>query len=286
MRVWHTAPDEKVCSICAPMNGKKTPIDQPWTTGSPPVHPLCRCDQRLDFGEESTAALDRRTDIPSLGELAQSLLEQYGPGVVGGATEAMLRAVPRTDAETAAWLEKYGEQAAEYKRIAGRASGSNEWIGSRTDPDALRLKEILDQAPRMDEPLYRGMSMWAEDIPRVGSEYQLNLSSFSRDRGVAASFADANSVQAASDLANEADDLLDYTAEEIRDLYPGTERVVFEVRGARGLPLDALAHTHEQEVLTGGRFRVTSVRAQRLRWTLDGVTSEENLTIVTLEPIS
>ena len=48
-RQWLTAQDERVCPICAPMNGQRRGLEEPFMTGSglsilfPTAHPNCRC---------------------------------------------------------------------------------------------------------------------------------------------------------------------------------------------------------------------------------------------------
>jgi hypothetical protein len=65
-RAWLTTPDEKLCPICAVMDGVQTGINEPWTlsTGEDVMtpaeaHPNCRCAQYLVVGdiavEESVA---------------------------------------------------------------------------------------------------------------------------------------------------------------------------------------------------------------------------------------
>jgi SPP1 gp7 family putative phage head morphogenesis protein len=39
--IWRTANDERVCPICAPLNGKP---EKEWGGLTPPAHPNCRCD--------------------------------------------------------------------------------------------------------------------------------------------------------------------------------------------------------------------------------------------------
>lgn len=54
-RQWVTAADERVCEICAPMDGQLTTLDEPWQTSEGPVqtptdsHPQCRCAVVLVF---------------------------------------------------------------------------------------------------------------------------------------------------------------------------------------------------------------------------------------------
>lgn len=54
-RQWVTAADERVCSICAPMDGELTTLDEPWSTSEGPVqiptesHIQCRCAAVLVF---------------------------------------------------------------------------------------------------------------------------------------------------------------------------------------------------------------------------------------------
>jgi len=53
MREWLVSPDERLCDICAPMDGQRRKIDDPFVAGdgtlvdAPPVHPNCRCTVRL-----------------------------------------------------------------------------------------------------------------------------------------------------------------------------------------------------------------------------------------------
>ncbi len=47
-----TTPDERLCEMCAPLDGQRKPLNQPFDTDLgpvmvPPVHPQCRCTYRL-----------------------------------------------------------------------------------------------------------------------------------------------------------------------------------------------------------------------------------------------
>jgi hypothetical protein len=56
-RTWITAVDEKVCDLCAPMNGQQRGIHESFTDGDGnqidevPAHSSCRCDILYDFKE-------------------------------------------------------------------------------------------------------------------------------------------------------------------------------------------------------------------------------------------
>lgn len=58
-RQWVTAADERVCPVCAPMDGQLTTLDEPWSTSVGPVqtptdtHPQCRCSVVLVFPNAS-----------------------------------------------------------------------------------------------------------------------------------------------------------------------------------------------------------------------------------------
>jgi SPP1 gp7 family putative phage head morphogenesis protein len=45
MKIWITAPDERTCDICAPLNGEIVPWNGLFSIGlqHPTVHPNCRC---------------------------------------------------------------------------------------------------------------------------------------------------------------------------------------------------------------------------------------------------
>jgi hypothetical protein len=47
-RRWHTAQDEKVCSICGPNHGKLE--SEGWTVKDAPAHPNCRCWTTIETG--------------------------------------------------------------------------------------------------------------------------------------------------------------------------------------------------------------------------------------------
>lgn len=51
-RQWITTPDERLCPVCRPLNGKTAPLDGPFPGGfmNPPAHPNCRCATGLSFG--------------------------------------------------------------------------------------------------------------------------------------------------------------------------------------------------------------------------------------------
>lgn len=40
---WLVTPDDLLCPICAPMEGKQVPIDEDFPVEGPPAHPNCRC---------------------------------------------------------------------------------------------------------------------------------------------------------------------------------------------------------------------------------------------------
>jgi SPP1 gp7 family putative phage head morphogenesis protein len=48
-RVFVVTPDDRLCPICRPMNGKRAPIDGQFPGGyaGPPIHVACRCSQGL-----------------------------------------------------------------------------------------------------------------------------------------------------------------------------------------------------------------------------------------------
>lgn len=58
-RQWVTAADERVCPVCAPMDGQLTTLEEPWSTAVGPVqtptdtHPQCRCAVVLVFPDAS-----------------------------------------------------------------------------------------------------------------------------------------------------------------------------------------------------------------------------------------
>ena len=45
IKIWFTCNDDKVCDICAPLNGKEVDINKPFAKGVfiPPAHNGCRC---------------------------------------------------------------------------------------------------------------------------------------------------------------------------------------------------------------------------------------------------
>lgn len=48
IKIWQTAEDEKVCPVCAPLNGQIVDLDETFpitgtTSFTPPAHPRCRC---------------------------------------------------------------------------------------------------------------------------------------------------------------------------------------------------------------------------------------------------
>jgi hypothetical protein len=48
-RVWITTPDDRLCPVCAPLDGARAPMDGSFPGGlsGPPAHPQCRCAQGL-----------------------------------------------------------------------------------------------------------------------------------------------------------------------------------------------------------------------------------------------
>lgn len=67
---WLTGSDERVCSKCGPMHGKKAPIDQPFENGFlvPPAHPNCRCTIVSDLIRASDIISTRNTYTDSYKE--------------------------------------------------------------------------------------------------------------------------------------------------------------------------------------------------------------------------
>lgn len=52
-KVWLVTPDDRLCPLCAPLDGKSVPIDEPFITelgevDAPPLHPNCRCAMSLE----------------------------------------------------------------------------------------------------------------------------------------------------------------------------------------------------------------------------------------------
>lgn len=73
-RQWVTATDERVCPICAPMDGVTTTLDEPWATAIGPVqtptdtHPQCRCAVVLVFPDASGQFPDRPSRSTDTGQ--------------------------------------------------------------------------------------------------------------------------------------------------------------------------------------------------------------------------
>jgi SPP1 gp7 family putative phage head morphogenesis protein len=51
---WQTGQDERVCDICAPLDGETAPVMGDFPGGDPPAHPNCRCTLNLVPEEEPT----------------------------------------------------------------------------------------------------------------------------------------------------------------------------------------------------------------------------------------
>ena len=52
--VWQTSNDDRVCDICAPLDGT-TPENGNWPTDHPPAHVNCRCGSSLFFANSPEA---------------------------------------------------------------------------------------------------------------------------------------------------------------------------------------------------------------------------------------
>ena len=50
-RVWIASGDANTCPECAELDGTSVALDEEFVGGDPPLHPLCRCSQGLEFGE-------------------------------------------------------------------------------------------------------------------------------------------------------------------------------------------------------------------------------------------
>ncbi len=51
-REWIVTPDDRLCEMCAPMDGQKVGLEEPFQSElgavmTPPLHPMCRCATRL-----------------------------------------------------------------------------------------------------------------------------------------------------------------------------------------------------------------------------------------------
>ncbi len=70
VKEWSTSEDERVCKLCAPLNGRRVPIKGTFPEGDPPRHPSCRCTVLLtdaipsDIASMTDAELD--TEINAL----------------------------------------------------------------------------------------------------------------------------------------------------------------------------------------------------------------------------
>jgi SPP1 gp7 family putative phage head morphogenesis protein len=51
---WITTADEETCPVCAPMDGTRVPLGQPFGVPGPPAHPRCRCTIALSPGKKAT----------------------------------------------------------------------------------------------------------------------------------------------------------------------------------------------------------------------------------------
>ncbi|SRR6266446_7293833 len=117
---------------------------------------------------------------------------------------------------------------------------------------ALLLVDKLNKAPVVDQSLYRGISVTksfqsvdktikeVESLFKPGTEFDEPLASFSKDRSVAEDFAAAGDVS-----------------------------VVFVMEKGKGLDVSKIAgrynpvNASEQEVISGGRFKVTQAKKRR-----------------------
>ncbi len=63
---WIVTPDDRLCQICAPLDGEIVPINKQFSIGvdAPPAHPRCRCSHGVadPFGERTTS-IDRQARI-------------------------------------------------------------------------------------------------------------------------------------------------------------------------------------------------------------------------------
>ena len=122
---------------------------------------------------------------------------------------------------------------------------------SSLEASALLQSAISDSSP-LDYPIYRGGQGWtdADRIPEVGEEFDIvGTSSFTADKDTADSFAEGR--------AKGQNIKID------RARFAATYKIK---AGARGLNASALSPYDQKEIITSGKFKVTSVTKTKDAW--------------------
>lgn len=220
----------------------------------PGDHDGCQCDfmPTLISAADAGGDMSAQDITDALSDIPRSEGEGAGYGFQGeervGADEWLANHPGMRDYYDLA--QRWSNFDVDASKIGEAATGANnketEW--------GAKLAHYMDHAPRIDGTLYRG-AQYDADV-KIGDSISLRPSSFSRARGVAESYAE--------------------TASDMHDVPRPT---VFEVNNARGLPIDNLSSfsSGEQEVISGGNFRVTNVSERETYGLLTRVVTLEQI---------
>jgi len=158
---WITAGDDRVCAICADLEGQVFSVKE--ARGLIPEHPNCRCAWiPANVGEKTGIPTTKRStpSIPQVGptlspkQKAASLKPQVKkqPEMTPAQFDNSL--TPKEEKMLISWVESEGSSA---------STGDAGWITIReleiTAPKNVRVKDwntILDRAPKYKERIYRG----------------------------------------------------------------------------------------------------------------------------------
>lgn len=56
-RIWILTDDERLCPVCAELEGEQVPVNEDFSVGDPPAHPNCRCTFGFAAAEEPIPAV-------------------------------------------------------------------------------------------------------------------------------------------------------------------------------------------------------------------------------------
>lgn len=162
MKQWVTAEDERVCPVCAPLDGAQVSINDKFETAqgyfwTPAIHINCRCDIKLIFPEEIEKAMgnDKFNRTEKGGRFSR--YEQRKP-----TTDAKPVAVFKKPAKTLKYKEPTPEEAKQYKEVKDLLSSADKETPLFINVDNSSLFEENKLFEQADFSPFENKSMFSE----------------------------------------------------------------------------------------------------------------------------
>jgi len=211
MRRWITTPDDRLCSLCMSMNGKKAPIYGMYDSSisGPPLHPNCRCAEGLVEVDSSTRRAPE--EIPKVGHRTKE--EYFGremsPGIFKETDLEVIRQRIKEETGEELSLTEVKEVVGavvdftdgKYKEIRAfqRGEAVPSHILKEIRKKAVSVDRFIEVSPKYDGPLFRGVGFGEEFVDVFEKNLQKGArismggtSSFSSSQVIAESFMKAN----------------------------------------------------------------------------------------------